>query len=70
MADKDGKVHSWFDVLDGDKAPGKEKTEADWQSRYDQDGLIAASDKILEMINTEAEALGGKADKVFIGGFS
>lgn len=70
MADKDGKVHSWFDVLDGDKEPGKEKTEADWQSRYDQDGLVAASDKILEMINTETEALGGKANKVFIGGFS
>ena len=46
MADKDGKVYSWFDILDGDK-PGAEKSEADWQSRYDQDGLIAASDKIL-----------------------
>lgn len=66
---KDGEWYSWFDMLEGDK-PGAEKSEADWQSRFDQDGLVSQSDKILSMIETEKSALGDDASKVFVGGFS
>lgn len=61
--------HAWFDMLEGDK-PGAERTEADWQSRFDQDGLVSSSDKVLSMIETETDILGGDASKVFVGGFS